>query len=143
MGVKLPEGKKLIIEMTNEGYRNVFAKNKWGDFLNYVQKVGLGRKTNVPKGIVVLLVDIGVDLHDMKTTLEPKFTPVTPEDIERSRVLVETPDVPDVTGLPPFAPFGEVEPSEDANDPEEELVDSERAKAMLDRVQPKVANDTA
>jgi len=136
MANKLPDGKKLVVELTNEGYRNVFFKNKWGDFLNYVQKIGLGRTTNVPKGVAAFLVD--EEGAGVSTVLGTVRSPVTQADIDRQRELAETPDVPDTTDLPAFQPFGDVEPSDESSNPEEELVDSESAKALLDKVQPKV-----
>lgn len=116
MANKLPDGKKLVVELTNEGFRGAFYKNKWGEFLNAVQKTGIGRSVKFPEGVVAFLVDEGSVVGDYISTIRdnansperllPVPTPVTQADIDRARELAETPDVPDTEGLPPFEPFG-------------------------------------
>jgi len=54
MARKLAEGKKVIVELDSEGFENVFYKNKYTDFLNGVQKAGLGKLAKLPKGVKAL-----------------------------------------------------------------------------------------
>lgn len=109
MANKLPDGKKLVVELTNEAFRDAFYKNKWGEFLNAVQKTGIGRSVKLPAGVVAFLVDEGSAIGDAvaeQRARDYKPTPVTQFDLDRARELAETPDVPDTEGLPPFEPFG-------------------------------------
>lgn len=117
MANKLPEGKKIVIEMNNEGYRNVFFKNKWGDFLNAVQKTGKEKFAKLPAGITAFLVDEDSILGNVGFGRDPKVPayvpqPVTAEDIRRSEELIGNDEVSDTEGLPPFEPFGPFEASE-------------------------------
>jgi len=127
MGFKLPDGKKLIIEMSNDGYKSVFTRNKWGDFLNYVQKIGLGKSPNAFKGVVAFLVN--EDGAGINVPLPPTFTTVTEADKQRAAELNAMNDVPDISDLPPFTPFGDAELPEGEDDP--------AAAALLKKVQPK------
>ncbi len=110
---KLPEGKKMVVELSNEGYRNVFFKNKWGDFLAGLHKIGLSKGGKLPKGVVAFLVDEGGATIPPEPP-KPIFTPVTEQDKARAAELNAMVDVPDTEGLPPFEPFGfnEVDPGD-------------------------------
>lgn len=111
MASHLPQGKKLVIEMTDEGFRNVWFKNKWGDFLAAGKYVGLEKSYKFPKGVVGYLVednaprpDIGRSIAAPRGTV-PLFSPVTEADKARAAELNSTVDIPDTEGLPPFEPF--------------------------------------
>jgi hypothetical protein len=104
---KLPEGKKMVVELSNDGYRNVFFKNKWGDFLAGLHKIGLEKGGKLPKGVVAFLVDEGgAVIPTPGAGPVPIFTPVTEQDKARAAELNAQVDVPDTEGLPPFEPFG-------------------------------------
>lgn len=112
---KLPDGKKLIVELDNEGFRNVFFKNKWGDFLDAIMKTGIGRIKKFPKGVRAFLVDesSGFGFTNGGGDSPPMYiTPVTEEDKARAVELANMKDVPDTEGLPPFEPFGPFKASE-------------------------------
>lgn len=109
MAPKLAKGLKLVVELDSEGYESTFYRNKVGDFLNGVQKAGLGKLANLPKGVKAFIVDESSAVPDLvKKVVTGSGGPhrkVTEGDIARARELELMDDIPNTEGLPPFEPF--------------------------------------
>jgi hypothetical protein len=101
--------KKLVVELDEEGQKNVFSRNKWQAFLNYIQKTSVNKGAPLVKGVKAFLIEEdgggSVPLIVPDKPFVPK--PVTPEDIARAEELATMNDEPDTDDLPVFNPFGD------------------------------------
>lgn len=119
MSRKLAEGKKVIVEFDSEGFENVFYRNKVYDFLNAVQKTGLGRDAKFPKGVTA---SVQVDLPLVETPENP--VKITAFDLQRAKELEDMDTKSDTSDLPPFDPF----PFDDVTPQESPVVTAKRKK---------------